>query len=77
MRELVYDVRSNGLLLLLKVVIIVVVLIGLYNVLSLSEDTDRAIDQSFTEQENYHLYTVVDTLADPELFYDFRNSPET
>lgn len=76
MREIAYDLRSNGLLRLLKVLIIGLVLIGLYNMHSLSENTDRAIAQSFTSQTESNLYVLADTLLDPSLFEDFRNSPD-
>jgi hypothetical protein len=76
MREIVYDLRSNGLLSLLKALIITLVLVGLYNIHSLSRDTDQAIDRSFAAQSGYNLYTLVDALFDPLRFQEFRTSTE-
>lgn len=76
MREVGYDLRANAALVFLKVAVTVLVLVCFYNIVSLSQSTDEAIDRSFSGQSGYELYRLSDTLSDPSLFQAFRDSPE-
>ena len=76
MKEIFFDLKRNGLLVLLKAIVIALLFFSLFNVISLSQDTDEAIVQGFENQSNFNRYTIIDSLTDPTSFSEFRASTE-
>lgn len=74
MSELWREFRSHTAALLVKVVLLVFAFLGIYNILSFSQSTDRAIDTSFSQQSSYNLYSIYDTLIDADAFSAFCDS---
>ncbi|WP_164505477.1 hypothetical protein [Actinobaculum sp. 313] len=75
MGELFYDLRRNGPITALKALIVLLVCLSVYNLQSFSHNTDMAIEGNLTQQLDYNMFTVVDMLAEPELFSEATNSP--
>lgn len=74
--ELLRDAKSNGGLLLLKTLLLGLVLIAVYHVSAFSESADSAIDRSFSAKAEVDLYSVTDTLTDPDRFAEARQNPQ-
>jgi len=74
MRETLYDLRRNGPISAVKALIMLLVCLSVYNLQSFSHNTDLAIEQNLTQQLDYNIFTVVDMLAEPQLFSEATNS---
>ena len=72
-RELLYDLRSNGVLVALKIAVLSLIGVAAYHALALSSGTSDAAPATVQLQQNYNLYTLRDTLYDPELYASFRS----
>lgn len=70
-RELLYDLRSNGVLVALKIAVLSLIGVAAYHALALSSGTSDAVPATVQLQQNYNLYTLRDTLYDPELYASF------
>ncbi len=72
-QELAYDVRANALLIALRLVIGVLMALALYTCLSLSAKTSYVAQQVMSKQQQYDMYSLVDTMVDPDVFHRFMN----
>ena len=72
--EIIRDLKTNGLFALLKALTLTLTLLLTYNVLSFSNSADEAINRSFSSDAQVNLYSVTDSLTDPDAFYSFRES---
>ncbi|WP_164546653.1 hypothetical protein [Actinobaculum sp. 352] len=75
MREVFYDLRRNSPITAVKALIVLLVCLSVYNLQSFSHNTDMAIERGFMQQSEYNMYTVIDVLAEPELFSAATDSP--
>ncbi len=71
------DLRSNGYLTALKVAVLALVLLTIYNVSSFSASAESAVNRSFSAEAEVELYSLADTLADPDEFIRFRESKKS
>ncbi|MBB2925534.1 hypothetical protein [Cellulomonas cellasea] len=75
--ELIWDVRKNWVALTAKALIVGVFFLSLYNLASFSQSADSAVNRSFSPQAEVNLYSLVDTLTDPDAFSRFRESRQS
>lgn len=77
LEELRYDFRRCWLLRIIKSGTAVAVSLCIYTLLAFGFSADGAIQQSFSRQANFDIYSLVDSFMDnPEGFYAFRQSDE-
>ncbi|GAA3708074.1 hypothetical protein GCM10022377_22390 [Zhihengliuella alba] len=72
--ELVFDLRRNWLILTCKALTWALLAVTVFNIASFAQSTDTAINRSFSAEAETNMYQLVDRLADPEDFYEFRQS---
>ncbi|MCB5952972.1 hypothetical protein LI951_12920 [Enterococcus sp. BWT-B8] len=72
--ELIYNLKRNGLLILLKSSILLLLLFLLYIFFSFSSNINRQLHYTVKEGTENKMFAMVDTLFDPDDFYNFRQS---
>jgi len=77
MREWFFDTRSTGALTFIRLLLITVASVLVFHALSFTESADQAVQQSFSNEANMNMYSVLDTLQDPDEFSSFRDSSES
>lgn len=74
--ELIRDLRSHGVVLAAKALLVGLLALAVYNVASFAQSTGDAVNRSFSDDAEVNLYSLVDTLTDPDAFSEFRESRE-
>lgn len=72
--ELTRDLRRNLPLFAIKSLIVGVFLLSVHSLVAFTESTETAVDRSFSADAEVNLFSLVDTLADPDEFSAFRES---
>lgn len=72
--ELIYNLKKNGLLILLKTTILAVFFFLLYLFLLFAVNINVELTSNLEESSNKKLFTLTDTLTEPDAFYHFRQS---
>lgn len=75
--EALRDLRSTWPVVVLKSVLVGTFFLSVYNLLSFTASTDTAVDRSLSEEAEVDMYSVADTLVDPDEFWAFRQSPDS
>ncbi|GAA3598543.1 hypothetical protein GCM10022198_23490 [Klugiella xanthotipulae] len=71
---IIFDMRKNFPLIVAKSLVFSLFFLAFYNFLSFSQETDAAINQSFSSDSEVNLYTLTDTLVEADEFSEFRES---
>ncbi|MGX7148100.1 hypothetical protein [Enterococcus ureasiticus] len=74
--ELFYNFKKNGFLILLKTTILAVFFMLIYLFLLFTVNMNLELNSNLDEASNKELYTLTDTLTEPDAFYNFRQSKE-
>lgn len=72
--ETLRDLRSTWPYLLVKSVLVGMLFLTVHHVLSFTASTGAAVDRSLSAESEVDMYSVADTLVDPEEFWTFRQS---
>lgn len=76
--EFVHDFRRCWPLRIIKCGVAVAISLCVYTVLAFGFSADGAIQQSFSRQDGFDIYSLVDSfMDDPEGFYAFRQNEES
>ncbi|RLP74710.1 hypothetical protein D9V32_11770 [Mycetocola tolaasinivorans] len=77
MREILYDIRRNGALILLRILIVALALVSTVTTVSFTESTTGTLDSQFSARAENNLAQLIDTYYDdPDAFLAIRNNPE-
>lgn len=77
MRELLFDVRRNGVLILAKVGVLSALAVVCFHGLAFTASASTALHRGFSQEHEVEMYSITDTLTDPQAFFDARHSPAT
>ncbi|WP_086312100.1 hypothetical protein A5821_003372 [Enterococcus sp. 7F3_DIV0205] len=72
--ELFYNLKKNGFLILLKSTILAVFFVLIYLFLLFAVNMNIELNSNLNEASNKELFTLTDTLTEPDAFYNFRQS---
>ncbi|UBH05888.1 hypothetical protein K8P10_001399 [Leucobacter sp. Psy1] len=68
MREIAFDLRRNRLLMLAKTAILSVLALTCFHALTFTLSVSSALHTEFSTDSDVEMYSITDTLADPEIF---------
>ncbi|RZU62924.1 ABC transporter permease [Zhihengliuella halotolerans] len=74
--ELIFDLRRNWAILGGKAAVWALLVLTVFNVSSFTSSSNAAVDQSFSQDADVNMYGIVDMLAEPDAFDEFRHSRE-
>lgn len=74
MIDILFDIKHNAALHILKIVLCALLGFCFYCFAAMSVNVDEAIEKYYSKQSEYNLYTLIDSLSDPEAFSEFVES---
>lgn len=77
MREIAFDLRRNGMLMLAKAALLTLLAVTCFHALTFTLSASSALHSDFSTDSDVEMYSITDTLADPEVFSEALGDPTT